>query len=48
VIDASGRLMPGFRAVMAGSSQRVIWPRKMRAITGPVRCNRVPAGRLRL
>jgi len=31
-----------------GAAQRVIWPRKIAARTGPVRRSRAPAGRLRL
>ena len=41
---ASGMSMPGLRAAMAGSFQFVIWPRKIVAITGPVRCSRCPLG----
>jgi hypothetical protein len=48
LIGAAGRVKPGLRVVMAGSCQLVIWPRKMRAITGPVRCSRALAGRVRL
>jgi hypothetical protein len=33
---ALGSAAPRLRAVMAGSFHRVIWPRKMRARTGPV------------
>ena len=48
LIRAGGRDMPGLSAVMAGSVQRVIFPRKIAASTGPVRCSRAPAGRDRL
>ena len=44
----SGRWMPGLRAVMAGSFQLVICPRKIFAITGPLRCSLCPPGMVRL
>jgi hypothetical protein len=48
VIGPCGMSSRGLRAAMAGSFQLVIWPRKIIAITGPVRCNRCPLGRSKL